>query len=143
GASIHPAGAANTLQCSVAAKKAHTTAVSAPKPFYSPLNPRALLNAGGKACKTKAGAKAQPQKKQHKPAAKAQKPSVAPAPIVIPAGPFAPLCPLAPDDTEGELTVCPPAQPSDDGVAADQPAQDAGADQATTDQPTTDQPTTD
>jgi hypothetical protein len=129
GASIHPAGAANSLQCTVGAKKAHSAAVSAHRPFYSPLNPRGLLNAGGKACTAKVAAKKHVQKKHQKPVPKPQKPSVKPAPIPIPVpalpGPVVPLCPLATDDTEGELTVCPPAQPSTDGVSVDQSAQDA------------------
>jgi hypothetical protein len=141
GASIHPAGAANTLQCSVAAKKAHT-AVLAQKPFYSPLNPRGLLNAGVKACKTKAVAKTQPQKKLQKPVLKPPKPQVQPTPTVVPPlpGVVIPTCPLTPDDTEGELTVCPSA-PSADGVTADQVAQNTDA--ASTDQTATDQTSTD
>jgi hypothetical protein len=136
GASIHSAGAANALACG--AKKAHTAAVTAQKPFYSPLNPRGLLNAGGKNCAAKAVAKKQPQKKQLKPAPKQQEPSLTPAPIAVPSlpGPAVPLCPVSPYDTEGELTVCPPAQPSDDGAATvdqaatDQPAPDVGAEVA-------------
>ena len=108
GASIQSAGAANALHCTVAAKKAHS-AVTAPKPFYSPLNPRGLLNAGVKTCAAKAVAKTQSQKKANKPVPKPPKPHLQPAPIVIPSLPVVviPTCALTPDDTEGELTVCP------------------------------------